>query len=226
MAVRVEFKKQEIKKDKFADFMSSARESAASNIPTIIGAVLGVILIGVVIYFVNEGQVSSQAEGERRLSEAKLSISQGNLQLAILEFQSIADEYEGEGIGEDALFILGTAHYLSNQYSESKLTFERYARTYKTPRVRVASAIAGIAACAENLGEYQTAATEFTKALDYFSDGPASGDYALGAVRNHLLGDDYESAVAMRDRIKRDFYRSPDVRAKAESMLREIKASE
>ena len=226
MAVRVEFSKQDIKKDKFADFMSSAREGAASNITTIIGVVLGAILIGVVIYFVNEGQMASQIEGEQRLSDAKLSISQGNLQLAILEFQSIANEYEGKDIGEDALFILGTAHYLSDNFSESKLTFERYTKTYKTPRVRVASAIAGSAACSENLGDYTSAATEFTKALDYFSDGPAADDYALGAVRNHLLAGNNESAHAMRDRIKRDFYGVSDVLSRAEGMLREIKTSE
>lgn len=223
MAVRVEFSKQEIKKDKFADFMSSAREVAASNVTTIIGVVLGAILIGVVIYFVNEGQISSRNRGEQRLSDAKVSISQGNLQLAILEFQSVANEYEGKAIGEDALFILGTAHYLSDNFSESKLTFERYVKTYKSPRVRVASAIAGSAACSENLGDYAVAATEFTKALDHFSDGPAADDYALGAVRNHLLAGNNESAQAMRDRIKRDFYGSSDVLARAEGMLREIK---
>ena len=225
MAIRVEFNKQEIKKDKFADFMSSARESATANITTIIGVVLGVILIGVVIYFVNEGQASSRAEGQARLSDAKLSISQGNFQLAIIEFQSISNEYEGDAIGEDALFILGTAQYLSDNFSESKLTFERYRKTYKSPQVRVASAIAGSAACSENLGDYSAAAIDFTIALDYFSDGPASGDYALGAVRNHLLNDNYESAVAMRDRIKRDFYGVSDILARAEGMLREIKTS-
>ena len=46
--------------------------------------------------------------------------------------------------------------------------------------------MAGIAACFENKQEFQSAAGQFTKAVDYNPGGPNVPDYLVGAVRNYV----------------------------------------
>lgn len=224
MGTRVSFTKQEIKQDKFADFMAEARGFATENATALAGAVLAVILLIVGIYFYTGSSASSQAAAAQSLSQAKNNLSAGNLQVAMLELRSVADKNRGSEVGAEALYILGSSQFLAGNFGESQRVFEEYVDRYSEPQISHIAAIAGIAACMENGGEYASAAVKFLAALDADTQGPASEDYAIGALRNYLLAGDFDSSRKLHDRILVDFWQS-NVIAAADRLINEFGAA-
>lgn len=208
MGTRVSFTKQEIKQDKFADFMSAVREFATENAIAVAGTVLAVILLIVGVYFYTGSNESSRVAASQALSQAKNNLAGGNLQIAMLEFRSIADDNRGSKVGAEALFILASSHFLTENFAESQRVFEEYVDRYSHLKISHIGAIAGIAACMENSGQFAPAAEKFTEALDGDPRGPISEDYAIGALRNFLLAGDIDSSRRLYDRILEDFWQS------------------
>lgn len=222
MGTRVSFSKQEIKRDKFADFMSEARDWATENSATLLGIVAVVVLLAAGLYFF-QGYRAGQAETARvELAGAKTKMLSGNLQVGLLELRAVADKYSGSATGAEALYMFGSANYLSKNYEQAQKAFEEYVRKYSDLKVTHDAALAGIAACKENTGDYAGAAAQFLKALDYHPQGPTAEDNALGALRNYLLAGDTANARVMLDRITSDFWQS-QTPATAQRLFEEIK---
>ncbi len=224
MGTRVSFTKQEIKQDKFADFMAEARGFVTDNATAVAGAVLAVILLIVGVYFYTGSSDSSQAAAAQSLSQAKNNLAGGNLQVAMLELRNVADKNRGSKIGAEALFVLGSSHFLAGNFGESQRIFEEYVDRYSDIKISHVGAIAGIAACMENSGEFASSAEKFMEALDADPQGPVSEDYAIGALRNYLLAGDFDSSRKLYDRILVDFWQS-NVIAAADRLMNEFGAA-
>ena len=224
MGTRVSFTKQEIKQDKFADFMAHIREFATENATALAGAILAVILLIVGIYFYSGSSASSKETAAQALSQAKNNLTSGNLQVAMLELRNIADENRGSKLGAEALYILGSSQYLANNFAEAQRVFEEYVDRYSDQKISRIGAIAGIAACMENNGQFASAAGKFLEALDEDPKGPVAEDYAIGALRNYLLSGDIAASRKLYDRILEDFWQS-NIIAAADRLMNEFGAA-
>lgn len=224
MGTRVSFTKQEIKQDKFADFMARAREFVTENAAAVSGVVLAVILLIVGVYFYTGSSESSRDAAGQALSQAKNNLAGGNLQIAMLEFRSIADENRGSKFGAEALYILGSAQFLAGNFAESQRVFEEYVDRYSRIKISYIGAVAGIAASMENTGQFASAAEKFMEALDEDPGGPVAEDYVIGALRNYLLAGDNAAARNLYDRILESFWQSNVVSA-ADRLMNEFRAA-
>lgn len=222
MGTRVSFSKQEIKQDKFADFMNEGRDWAADNMSTILGIVAVVVLLGVGLYFFSDYRAGQAEAARAELAQAKTKMLSGNLQVGLLELRAVADKYSGSETGAEALYMLGSANYLNKNYDQAMQAFEEYVKKYNSMKVTHDAALAGIAACKENTGAYAEAAQQYLKALDYYPEAPIAEDNALGALRNYLYAGDTANARKMLDRIDSDFWQSPVV-ITAKRLFEEIK---
>lgn len=206
MGTRVTLNRQEIKTDKFADFMASAKDAAQSNMAILGGIVLAVIVLIGGIYFYQDSQGKALRGAQEALANAKTSMVAGNAQVAMLELRNIAEENSGSPVGADALYTLASANYLNNNFAEARKGFQQYLSQYSHLEITRVGAMGGVAACHENLGEYTEAADRYLAALDADPTGPSAEDYALGALRNALLAGDRNLAEALRQRITADFW--------------------
>jgi TolA-binding protein len=222
MGTRVSFGRQDIKRDKFADFMGEAREWATNNAATLFGGVAIIVLLTVGLYFYQDYQAGIESEARTELAAARARILSGNLQVGLLELRGVADKYSGSATGAEALYMLGSANYLSKNNDQAKAAFEEYVSKYSKLKVTHGAALAGIAACLENTGDNAGAADQFIKALDYYPDSPIAEDNALGALRNYLLAGDTANARKVLDRITSDYWQSqaPSI---AQRIFEEIK---
>ncbi len=222
MGTRVSFGKQDIKRDKFADFMGEAREWATSNATTLFGGIAVILLLTAGLYFYQDYQAGVAGEARTELATAKTKILAGNLQVGLLELRGVAEKYSGSATGAEALYMLGSANYLSKNNDQAKRDFEEYVRKYSKVKVTHDAALAGIAACLENTGDNAAAAEQYVKALDYDPDGPIAEDNALGALRNYLLAGDSVNSTKLLDRITADYWQSqaPSI---AQRIFHEIK---
>ncbi|MBN4057201.1 tetratricopeptide repeat protein [bacterium AH-315-J21] len=208
MGTRVSFSKQEIKRDKFTDFMGDVRSWATDNFTTLLGGIAIVVSLVVGVYFFQDYRAGQQEEARTELSQAKTLLLSGNLQVGLLEMRTVADKYSGTGIGGEALYMVASVNYLSKNYEQAEIAFSEYVSKYSDVKVTHTAAIAGVAACKEIKGEYAEAANQYLKALNYYPKGPTAEDNALGALRNYLQAGDKVNAQKTLDTITSDFWQS------------------
>jgi tetratricopeptide (TPR) repeat protein len=221
MNTRVSFNKQEIKQDKFADFVASMRESLMENATAVGGGILAIILIAVGIYFYQDSAQRGISELNARYNDAKNQVAVGNVQVALLELRAIADEGSGSDIGAQALFLMATANYLSKNYDAAKQDFQAYADKYRDNPTMYASAVAGVAACFESLADYSSAAGKFLEAAALDPEGPAARDQKLAGLRCYLLAGDRVAATALLEQLTSEHWGDQLVNV-AERMYTEI----
>jgi outer membrane protein assembly factor BamD (BamD/ComL family) len=205
MRTKVKLTKQQIKEDKFTNYMLLSRDWIVSNwqIMAIVGAIL-VISVVAIIYF-TKMQSTKKVEASERLARAISEYRRQNYQVAILELKNLADEQGGE-IGASALINLGNCYFDSKNYDEAINSFQRYYNEYKhDDPLTAASALAAVALSLENKREFLAAGDKFMEAIRFMPDSPGTPDYYVGAVRNYSLGGDFTKAETMLGELKDKF---------------------
>ena len=212
---KVKLSKRQIKEDKFTAFMLNAKQQFLDNWQFyVIGLVAFVLVIVAVDYYV-KSQGDKKVEANARLSEAVWSYRQGNVEVGLSSLSQITNDYSGP-VAEQATFLLAKLNFENGNYSEATLHFESYLNKYKDNLLNRASAYGGQAAILENQASYTEAASKFTAAYNEYPDGPSSGDYHLGALRNNIEASNFDAAAAeleiIRDSYKNTVYEGKAVR--------------
>lgn len=201
---KVKLTKREIKEDKFATFMLTAKDRVTDNWQfTAIGAAVVVLLAAAVIFFISN-QRTSRVEASEKFANAQMEYRSGNTQVAVSALNQIVSDYSGE-TAKSALFLLGRISYETKNYPEAVRYWEQFADKYKSDRLNYAAALAGVAACNENQAQFVQAATKFNEAIQAYPDGPAVSDYIFGEMRSYLEAGDIEKAKANLAELKTKF---------------------
>jgi TolA-binding protein len=204
MGTKIKITKQQIKEDKFTTFMFKTREWIEENwqVLSIVAAVVIIVIIGSV-YYVNM-QSKNRIDAADRMSKAVSELRQRNYQVAIVELNSIIDDYGGKIAGQ-AVFNLGNAYYESQNYDEAIRNYQLYIDKYKGDPIITSSAMAGIAACYENQQEFEKAGEQFLKAAQYNYQSPGAPGYLQGAVRNFVNAGDKDRTEEVLDILREEF---------------------
>lgn len=223
MRTKVKLKKQQIKEDKFTNFILQSREWVSDNwqIVAIAAAVIVLITAGSVYYF--KMRTNKEMDAANRLSKAMADIRQKNFQVAILDLKSISDDFGGE-IGSTALFSLANAYYDSKNYDEAINTYKKYLDDYQIDDITTASALAGIAISLECKQEFLAAGDKFAEDLEKYSNSPSAADYYLGAIRNYVQGGDKQKADKMLTEMQEKFPQTDYLRT-ATRLAMQLKAN-
>jgi len=204
MRTKVKLKKQQIKEDKFTNFILQSREWVSGNwqIVAIAAAVVVLLTAGTAYYF--KMRAGKQMDAGNRLSKAMAEVRQKNFQVAILELKSLSDDFGGE-IGATALFSLANAYYDSKNYDEAISAYRKYLDDYHIDDITTASAIAGIAVSLECKQEFLAPGDKFAEDVEKYPNSPSAADYYLGAIRNYVQGGDRQKADKMLTEMQEKF---------------------
>ena len=195
MQPRIKLTKRQIKEDKFTAFMLTSKQQFNENWQFYVIGIVVVILAVVAIGYYIDSEEQSKVEAAQRYARALSEYRSGNSQLAIMSFSELIENYSGDEVTDQATFLLGKINYESRNYPEAIRYWEQYLSEFKDSRLNRAAALAGIGACFENQGDYASAAAKFAVACEEYPDGPLSGDYHAGAMRNYLETSEMESAA-------------------------------
>ncbi|MEW6049639.1 MAG: tetratricopeptide repeat protein [Candidatus Zixiibacteriota bacterium] len=200
MQNKVKLTRRQIKEDKFATFMLASKDRIMDNWQFyVIGAIVVVLLVVAVTYFI-QTRGSSTIEAGTKLANALMDYRQGNNQVAILGLNQVVEDYSSDPAAEQATFLLGKVNFAQRNYPEAIRYYDMYLAKYKDNQLYRAAALAGIAACQENQGNYSEAAAKYLAAFEAYSDGPLAGDYNLSAMRCYLnIGDDAKAKARLDD---------------------------
>ncbi|RKX17054.1 MAG: hypothetical protein DRP51_11500 [Candidatus Zixiibacteriota bacterium] len=204
MGTKIKLTKQQMKDDKFTTFMLQTRDWFMENWQIIGIAVVAIIVISIgAIYYSN--MKSGQAEeATDRFAEAIAKYRQQNYQVAILDFNSIADEYSGP-VAASAVFYAANSYFESKNYDEAIINYQKYIDKYHVDEIATSSSYAGIAACYETKQEFQLAAEKFLEAVSLYPGLTGEPDYLLGAVRNYVNAGMETEVQQTLDRLNKDY---------------------
>jgi outer membrane protein assembly factor BamD (BamD/ComL family) len=217
---KVKLTKRQIKEDKFTAFMLNAKHQFMENWQYfIIGLIIVILLITAVVYYL-DNQKAQEVEVSKKYVSAIQDYRGGESQMAILGLTQIVEENPGSIIAEQSLFLLGKFNLELRNYSEAERYFNMFIDKYPDNSQYTSASKAGIATGFENQGQYNEAAVAFGAAYDLDPNGPMTGDYQYGAMRNYLLAGDFENALIHLNKIK-ELFSGTDFENRATRLFKE-----
>jgi len=193
-----------MKEDKFTTFMLQTRDWIQENWQIIAIAVAAVIVIAVGAAYYSSLRSGQADEAADRFAEAIGKYRQQNYQVAILDFNSIAEDYSGP-VAASAVFYAANSYFESKNYDEAIINYQKYIDRYHIDEITTSSAIAGIAACYEVKQEFQKAAEKYLEAVGLYPGQAGEPDYLLGAVRNYVNAGMAAEAQQTLDKLDKDY---------------------
>ncbi len=185
MGTKIKLTKQQMKEDKFTNFMLQSRDWILENWQIVTIAVAAIIVISAGAAYYSNMKSGQAEEAADRFAEAIGKYRQQNYQVAILDFNRIADDYSGP-VAASAVFYAANSYFESKNYDEAIINYQNYIDKYHIDEITTSSAVAGIAACYEVKQEFQTAAEKYLEATHLYPGLSGEPDYLLGAVRNYI----------------------------------------
>ena len=98
------------------EFLSKAKNNVDENMKLYIRLALGTAVIIVVLLLFRNNLQNSKDAGEESLGKALVTLSSGDLDNAILQFEFIADEYDNNEAGNLAKYYLARTHFNDKDY--------------------------------------------------------------------------------------------------------------
>lgn len=204
MGTKIKLTKQQMKEDKFTTFMLQSRDWVGENWQIVMIAIAAIIVIAVGATYYSNMKSGQAEEAADRFAEAIGKYRQQNFQVAILDFNSIAEDYSGP-IAASAVFYAANSYFESKNYDEAIVNYQAYLDKYKIDEITSSSAIAGIAACYEVKQDFQTAAEKYLEAIRLYPGLAGEPDYLVSAVRNYVNAGMEPEAQEALARLNDDF---------------------
>lgn len=202
---KVKLSKRQIKEDKFTTFVLSSKQQVQENWQFLaIGLVIVILLVVAVVYYF-DSKTTAVTESALDYAKAIGEYRSDNKLVASNMFQQIVTDNKDAQITEKAIFMLGKINFDMRNYAEAVRYWEEYIAKFKTNKLNISSAYAGIGASHENQGDYTKGAEFYQKAAEVDPDGPLVGDFYYGALRNYLLAGDKDKAKEQLDIMKEKF---------------------
>lgn len=205
MQNKVKISKRQLKEDKFTTFMLDSKDRFLETWQFWVIGLVAIVLIIAAISYYSSSQADKSVEASEKLAQAVSDYRSGSSQIAILSLNQLVDDYGNTDVAEQAMFLLGKVNFESKNYAEAITWFENYIREFRSDKLRLAAAHAGLAACYEEQGDFVQAAAQFEAAIDAYPTGPMVPEYLVDATRVYLLNGDVEPARLKTDQLQQDY---------------------
>ena len=180
-------KKKELKEDKLVTTFFQARDYYEEHSKNLWRIGLAALLILVVAVFWVRSKTGAEAQASYELGVAALAAQQGNPAQMAESFAQIAERYQGTTAGNEALLYTAQTKHMAGLSEEALKAYENYIQKGRKEKYLYPAALAGKAACLEDLGRFGEAAEAYLKAATVRQDLFISPQYHLDAARCYRL---------------------------------------
>ncbi|KPL00733.1 MAG: hypothetical protein AMJ91_03590 [candidate division Zixibacteria bacterium SM23_73_3] len=201
--------KKEMKQDKFVTYSLKVSEWIQKHLNEVLMGTGGVILVGVILFFIFSSQAKREQKAADLLGKANLELQGGNIGEAMGSLQTLMNKYGSTKSAGRASFLLASAHFYAKDYVQAQSLFEEYLEKHKEDILLAASAQAGIAECHMQRENFIPAGENFVKAASLSPQSFLAPQYLLQAALAYLKADQKEKA---REVLKRLISEYPDSR--------------
>ena len=108
--------KKELKKDPYIEFLAKAKNNVDENKTLYMRWALGAVSVLVAVVFVSNNLQKSKDAATVSLGKALVTLANGDVDNATLQFEFVADEYDNNESGTLAKYYLARAHFNDKDY--------------------------------------------------------------------------------------------------------------
>jgi TolA-binding protein len=214
-------KKKEIKEDKLVTTYFQAREYYKKNQKNILRIGGGAIALIVLIVFWVQSRGSAEYDAAYELGVALSTVQMTEPTAIAGQFEQIADRYAGTTAGNEALLYSAQMKRTAGDLEAALAAYENYVNKGKKDLYLYPAALAGQAACLEDLDRFAEAAESYLKAANSHRNFFLAPRYLLDAARCYKL-------AGMNDQARQQYeivssqYPDTDFAMEAEKELKRI----
>jgi len=203
--------KKEIKEDKFVTFTFKLNEWIREHLNQVLMVGGGVILVGVIVFFVISSKSKREENAADLLGKAGMELQTGELGTAVSDLQKVINQYGSTESAKRATFLLASAYYYAKDYNQAQSFFEKSLDKYKNEPNMAASAQAGIADCYMQRGSFLLAGDNYVKAVSMDPRGFLSPQYLLKAADAYIRAGQNDKTREMLNRLIKEYPDSREV---------------
>lgn len=214
--------KDELREDKVVTAfveMGQYIKKHAIPIAVIVGLVIAAV---VVVQIVKQGRIRAEEQAAVILLDGEAQYQSGGAADALPRFVSAADRFSGTQSGKTALLRAADCHLELGNLDEARSAYERYLATGPKDGLTRSSAVRGVAATLDGMGQHEQAARRFLEACA-IKGNPLRADDLLSAGRSFVDAGNMQEAEAALMKLITTYPSSPSVRD-ARSLLDEVRA--
>ena len=108
--------KKELKKDPYIEFLAKAKNNVDENKTLYMRWALGAVSVLVAVVFVSNNLQKSKDAATVSLGKALVTLANGDVDNATLQFEFVADEYDNNESGNLAKYYLARSHFNDKDY--------------------------------------------------------------------------------------------------------------
>ncbi len=181
--IKTRISKRDMKQDQFVSSVFYLSEQFQKHQRVIYGVIAGIVVVVVLIVLLINNQKAAHQEVVELFGRASVEARSGNTSLAIIDFRKIVDEHGGSDLAGLACFNLAKANFRQREFNEAETFFQRYLDKYGDNKELVLSAMAGIAGCMEQRGEFAQASDQYLAAAKRDFQHFMATDLLFSAIR-------------------------------------------
>ncbi|MBN2410320.1 tetratricopeptide repeat protein [candidate division KSB1 bacterium] len=208
--------KKTLKEDKLVTFYFKAQTWINENSKTIFISAAAIVIIIAAAFLYNNSKIKSESAASVELARAVSAFQENDIQKALPLLNDIVENYGNTRSGKLALYYLANSFFKNGDYENALKNFKKFSSSFSGDELIKSSAMAGIAACYEQQGDYIQAANQYEKTADKFTKTFKAPTYLVKAARCYNLAQNSEKAKALLDKIIEQY---PESKEKDEAIL-------
>jgi len=213
--------KHMMKEDKLVTTTFQLTEWIQNNSQKILKVGGVIVVVGIIIFIFLSTRARKIEKANQLLGKATTEFRLGNLNQAVMDLESITNQYGGTQAALQATFLLGNIYFQSGQFDQAISAFERFKTRYKDDPLLLASSISGIAQCYLEKKEFNRAGDLFFEAFESDSQGVLAANCLLSAGFSYSQAKYLEKAKSSYQMLETMFPNSQEA-YKAKRELAEI----
>jgi len=175
--------KKQIKEDKFVTNTFKVVEFVQEHMTQLILGVVAIVVIVAISILVTNSRKGKELEAAAQLGRAQLVYQTGDYEGAVHLLEPVLRQYGGSISASQATYYLANCHYFSDNYDKALEFYKKYLNMKHTLPSLKASAMAGVAACHEQKGEFSDAARQYEEAVKVFPEYYQAPEFLMSAGR-------------------------------------------
>ena len=208
--------KKTLKEDKLVTFYFNAQKWVSENSKIIIIAASAIVVIITAAFLYNNLKSKSESTASVELSKAITAFQENDIPKALPLLNNIVENYGSTRSGKLATFYLANSFFKNGDYANALKNFKKFSSVFTGDDLIKSSAMAGVAACYEQLGNYVSAAEQYEKTASKFSKSFMTPAYLIKAARCYNQAQNSEKAISILEKVIEQY---PDSKEKDEAIL-------
>lgn len=168
---------------------------------TILIAVGGILLLGLLIFFVLRTRAQAEQRAMGDLFRASVMLSQGDAQSAAPMLKELVDNSPGTNAARDATLLLGDAMMAQRNPKEAASWYQKYVDKAGGDKTREQAGYLGLGAALEDGGQFVPAAEAYAKSADRADSDNIRGRALLAEARSLSRAGQNQKAIELYRKI-------------------------